>query len=367
MARPILIAGAGIAGACAAYELARRHAGPVHVFEAEQPAAGASGAAAGLVNPLMGRRANPVWRLREAVDAVHDLLDKIGRPDLLTPGVFRPTVEPDQVSDFEDAAAAYPDIAEWLPAETFHDRLPDIRTCGGGLFIARGGAVDVSALVRAVLSAARSHGAEVHTDSRVLYWSENDGLVHVDVEHSVEKDSSVETYRGEHLVLCVGQGYPQIAELSNLRLKGIKGQTVRVRRPPETGDGPLHPLSGRGYIVPAADGTLILGSSYTHNFDALDPDPEETTYILSKTAEMLPGLEQAEVLNVTSGVRVKHPDSNLPIVGPLPDRERIWTFTALGSKGLLTAPVIAGELYEYLRDPAIIPNDLAVPSLFGPS
>ncbi|NBC85470.1 MAG: FAD-binding oxidoreductase, partial [Bacteroidetes bacterium] len=77
----------------------------------------------------------------------------------------------------------------------------------------------------------------------------------------------------------------------------------------------------------------------------------------------LPGLEQAEVLDVTSGVRVKHPDSNLPIVGPLPDRERIWTFTALGSKGLLTAPMIADELHGYLQNPAIIPNDLAVPGI----
>ncbi|HHP7236932.1 NAD(P)/FAD-dependent oxidoreductase, partial [Longibacter sp.] len=266
----------------------------------------------------------------------------------------------------QDAAAAYPDIAEWLSADAFRERLPDVRTCGGGLFIPRGGAIDVPAFVNGVLDAARSHGAHLHTAADVRYWSERDGTVTVDVEHAAaDGGGSLETYRGSHLLLCVGQGYSRIAELTNLQLTGIKGQTVRVRRPTITGSGPLHPMSGRGYIVPDDD-ILILGSSYQHNFDSLQPDPEETNYILTKTAEMLPGLEHAEVLDVTSGVRVKHLDSNLPIVGPLPDRERIWTFTALGSKGLLTAPIIAHELHGYLQNPAIIPNDLAVPRLLDP-
>jgi glycine/D-amino acid oxidase-like deaminating enzyme len=125
------------------------------------------------------------------------------------------------------------------------------------------------------------------------------------------------------------------------------------------------PMSGRGYVVPNDDGTLILGSSYTHSFDTLEPDPAETRYILQKTAQMLPGVDEAEVLGVTAGVRVKHESTNLPIVGPLPDRRRIWAFTALGSKGLLTAPMIARELHAYLQDPAVIPQDLDMPALLG--
>ena len=62
----LLIVGAGLAGACAAFTLSRHHR--VHVLEANEPASGASGAAAGLVNPFMGRRARPVWHLREALD-----------------------------------------------------------------------------------------------------------------------------------------------------------------------------------------------------------------------------------------------------------------------------------------------------------
>jgi glycine/D-amino acid oxidase-like deaminating enzyme len=60
-------------------------------------------------------------------------------------------------------------------------------------------------------------------------------------------------------------------------------------------------------------------------------------------------------------VRVYAPDSNLPIVGPLPDHTRCWAFTGLGSKGLLTAPLIADALPRYLAHPTQIPSALQVP------
>jgi glycine/D-amino acid oxidase-like deaminating enzyme len=368
---PILIAGAGLAGACAAFELSRSSDRPVHVFEAKTPSSGASGAAAGLVNPFMGRSASPVWRLREALDATHRMLADAGASSLLagtestSPGVLRPAVEQDQVEAFRETAAAFPDLTTWLSAEEIASLAEGVQSCGGGLLIPRGGAVDVPALVNALLDAARAHGATVHTRSRVAWWSERpDGTVTVDVEQSAgESEQSASPERtqvdGALLLLCVGQGYTAYPELTNLGLKGIKGQTVTVNRPP--GTGPLMPMSGRGYIVPTERDRLILGSSYTHHFDSLDPDPEKTTYILEKTSAMLPGLDAAEVVDVTAGVRVKTNTSNLPIVGALPGRERIWAFTALGSKGLLTAPLIAQSLPAYVADPSRIPDDLRIP------
>jgi len=361
---PLFIVGAGIAGACAAYHLSEQHPGPVHVFEADRPASGASGAAAGLINPLMGRRANPVWRLDAALTAVHDLLDDARATGLLRGGgVLRPTVEEKQVSFFQDAAAAYPDVAQWLSQAELRDRAPDIRSVDGGLWIPRGGAIDVPEFVEHLLEAARQRGAVVHPRSRVTAWDEMNGSVRLTVQHLDQTDGTAKatTYDGTWALLCLGQGYPSFPELDDLGLTGVKGQTVVVRRPPASGEGPLVPMSGRGYIVPNADGTLTLGSSYDHDFDTLDPDPDQTEYILEKTSKMLPGLEDAKVLEVTAGVRVKHEQSNLPLLGPLPHRSRVWIFSALGSKGLLTAPLLASRLYAYASDPTAIPHDVHVP------
>lgn len=349
----VLIAGAGLAGACAAFVLSQDH--DVHVLEAERPGAGASGAAAGLVNPFMGRRARPVWRLREALDAVSTILSQAGAADLFPQrGVLRPVVEDDQEAPFRAAAAEHPNLATWLlPAEAT-ERFPDVAIDRGALWIPEGGAIDVRAMVEALLDAAQANGAVVETQAPVIYWRETPSAAVVEVD----RGDATQELRAERVLLTLGQGSPRFPELRRLGLDGVKGQTVRVRRP-STLNGSLPPLSGRGYVVPDDD-TLVLGSNYDNDFDDLSPDPDATAYIQEKTARMVPGLDDAEVVGERAGVRVKHTESNLPLLGPLPDRTRIWTFTALGSKGLLTAPLLARDLPTFLEDPASIPDPVSL-------
>ena len=345
----IIIVGAGLAGACAAFTLSRNYR--VHVLEADEPASGASGAAAGLANPFMGRRARPVWRLREALDAVPTLLERAGASELFPDtGVLRPAVEPDQVEPFQEAADEHPDLATWLSPATVRERYPAVRPDRGALFIPRGGAVDVGAMVRELLAAAEERGATVETQAPVLYWRETPDAAVVEVD----RGGDTEELRADRVLLALGQGFPPFPELRRLGLDGVKGQTVTVRRP-ENLSAPLPPMSGRGYVVPDGD-TLVLGSNYDNNYDDLSPDPDATTYILEKTSKMVPGLDEAEVLDETAGVRVMHSETNLLLLGPLPRRERLWTFTALGSKGLLTAPHLALNLPTYLQDPTELPN-----------
>jgi len=350
----ILIVGAGLAGAAAALTLSRDHT--VHVLEAEQPATGASGAAAGLVNPFMGRRARPVWRLREALAAVPYLLNQADASKLFPPqGVLRPVIEDDQEPPFRKAAEEYPDLATWLPPNEIAERHPDVQANGGALFVPKGGAIDVPAMVSVLLAAAERRGATVETNAPVLYWRETPSAAVVEVD----RGDGTEELSANRVILALGQGYPRFPELRRLGLTGVKGQTVRVRRP-EALTGPLPPLSGRGYVVPDGD-TLVLGSNYDNNFDDLTPDPDATAYIREKTARMVPGVDETEVVGEQAGVRVKYSETNLPLLGPLPRRDRLWTFTALGSKGLLTAPLLALDLHEYLQDPAHIPDSIHPP------
>lgn len=347
----IIIVGAGLAGACAALHLSEDH--DVLVLEAATPGAGASGAAAGLVNPLMGRKAKPVWRIDEALDAFYDTLERADAASCFQDtGVLRPTVEEKQVDFFQSAVSHHPDIAEWLPKAAVQDRFPDVHTKGGAIFIPRGGAVDVPAFVNALLDAARHCGAEVQTGARVTGWGEEESRAHVSVEY---EDAAPHQIEAQRVLLALGQGYPAHPELVRLGLRGVKGQTVRVRRP--DGLGLLIPMSGRGYIVPDGD-TLILGSSYEHDFDDLAPSPEATRSIQTKTARMVPGLDSSEVLDVKTGVRVYAADSNLPLIGPLPGRGRCWVFTGLGSKGLLTAPLLARDLPRFMKHPDAIPAEV---------
>ncbi len=357
----VIIVGAGLAGAAAALTLSPH--GDVHVIDADRPAAGASGAAAGLVNPFMGRRARPVWRLREALNAVSSILERAGAAALFPPqGVLRPVVEADQAVPFREAAAEYPDLATWWSPDEVRERHPDVIADRGALFVPNGGAVDVPAMVRALLEAAEQNGATVETETPAIYWRETPDAAVVEVGRGPQETVEL---RADRVLLALGQGYPAFPELRRLGLEGIKGQTVRVRCP-DTLSGPLRPLSGRGYVVPDTDETLVLGSNYDNNFDDLTPDPDATAYIREKTARMVPGVDQTDILKVRAGVRVKHTGSNRPLLGPLPRRDRLWAFTALGSKGLLTAPLLAQSLPDYLHDPAQIPEAVHPPDGHAP-
>jgi glycine oxidase len=171
----------------------------------------------------------------------------------------------------------------------------------------------------------------------------------------VDRGEETEDLSADRVILALGQGYPSFPELRRLGLTGVKGQTVRVRRPSSL-NGTLPPLSGRGYVVPDGDDALVLGSNYDNNFDDLTPDPDATAYIREKSARMVPGVDQTEIVEEQAGVRVKYSETNVPLLGPLPRRNRLWTFTALGSKGLLTAPLLALDLPAYLQDPTTIPE-----------
>ncbi|MEP0548938.1 MAG: FAD-dependent oxidoreductase [Rhodothermales bacterium] len=349
-----LIVGGGLAGACAALWLSEH--GSVTVLEAERPAAGASGAAAGLVNPFMAHRANPAWRFEDALAALHATLDRAGAADLFrATGLLRPARDAKQARTFRDRADALPDYAAWQSADALAAQYPDVAAQHGGLWIPAGGAVDLGALVETLLHAATARGATVRSGVRVVAWGEE------------ETQAWVETAEGEritarHVVLALGDGFRHVPELAALPLHRIKGQTIRIARP--DGLGPLPSLSGFGYVAPDGD-TLVVGSSYEHDFDDLEPSAAESERLVAQSARMVPALAGARVLEARAGVRVTvprtHSPQRLPLLGPLPGRRRVWVFTGLGSKGLLTAPLLARDLPAWLDAPAQIPAEVRAP------
>lgn len=344
-----LIVGGGLAGACAALWLSER--GSVSVLEAERPAAGASGAAAGLVNPFMGRKAKPAWRFEEALDALHATLDRADAAALFRPGLLRPARDAAQAETFRERAAALPDHAAWRSAGALRERYPDLDAPHGGLWIPGGGALDLSAVVDALLLAAAASGATVRAGARVTGWDEVGDRVVV-----TTADDEIEAHRA---LLALGDGFRHFGELRALPLHRIKGQTIRIARPEEIGE--LPPLSGFGYVVPEEE-ALVVGSTYEHDFDDVAPSAAQSRALVAKAARMVPALAGARVLEARAGVRVTvprtHSPQRLPLLGPLPGRRRVWALAALGSKGLMTAPLLARALPGYLHDPSQVPAEI---------
>lgn len=345
----VVIVGGGLAGACAALWLSKCCS--VVLLEANKTATGASGAAAGLINPFKGLRATPMWRHEDALDALHATLEEARAGDLLrATGVLRPALGAEQTEAFRKTATEYPDQTTWLTAEATHDRYPNVEAPLGGLWVPAGGAVSLSAFTKAMLGAAEKNGAEILTGVRVMGWEEN-GRVRVETD-----SGSVEA---KMLLLCLGDGFSAFPELARLPLHRIKGQTIRLERP-EALPHDLPAISGGVYIVPESD-ELVVGSTFEHDFIHFDPEPAISVELRRQAATLIPSLDNSAIVDERAGVRVTVPRMRLPMLGPLPGSTRTWIFTALGAKGLMTAPLLASDLSSFLADPEKLPVEVRPP------
>ena len=343
----VVIAGAGLAGACAALALSRtRH---VTVLD-PRPASQATAAAAGLVNPFMGQKAKPAWRHDRALDALAEVIDEADPSLWRGTGVVRPARDARQADAFRQRAGEHAELG-WLTSDASAERWPTIAAPHGALWIARGGSLDLGAFVRAALAVVVERGGAV-VPSPLERWEQ--------VDNSLTAITDQMEVRAPRLVLALGDGARQFAPLAALPLHRVKGQTVRLDRPASLPAG--HPaVSGARYVVPDG-GHVIVGATFEHDFSSLDPDPALDAGLVAGAAEVVPALAGAEVVERRAGVRLTVPTSvspqRLPLAGEVPGHPGVWVILGLGAKGALAAPTIARALPAALDGRQSLPSEL---------
>ncbi len=339
----ICIVGGGLAGASAAHALLP-HA-RITLLEAASPAAGASGVAAGLAHPFLGRKALPISDRHERLAALEAMLELagLGRP---APGVCRPAADPDQARVFARRAHEHPDALRWCEAPTAKHLWPEVAAPHGALWVREGRAVDVAALVTRLVERVRQHGVDVRCRSAVVSLLETPDSVRITTADGAEVVADA-------TLLCTGQAAWTL--VGDLTLHRVKGQVVRLRAPGVARRLPL--VAGMGYLVPDGD-TVLVGSTFEHRFDHLDPTPEGLAFLQARAAGLVPALAGAELVEARAGVRVTVPGRRHPLLGPVSARGRVWAFNGLGTRGLLAAPFLASSLWNYLHEPRHIPADI---------
>lgn len=341
---PVVVIGAGIGGASAALALSRTH--DVVVLDAAGPAAGASGVSAGLVNAFTGRKATRGWRATEARAALDRFADAAGVL-VEASGIVRPAGDDRQARAFRQTAAEWPGEAAFLEPSAARARWAHVEAPHGALLVPGGGHVDVPRLVRGALSAAERRGAETRTGVRLVAWrEESDAVVAITDQGEI---------RARALVLCPGAA--RLPGLAALPFGRVKGQTVTLdaRLPDGT-----PAVAGGTYVVPAAAGVLV-GATFEHDYTSEAPDPAVSLALRARAARLVPALAEARIVDARAGVRLTVPPGvsaqRLPRLGRVAGR--VWLFAGFGSRGLLTAPLLAEALPAFLADPSRADVDFA--------
>lgn len=171
-------------------------------------------------------------------------------------------------------------------------------------------------------------------------------------------------YFADEVVLAAGLNTADITGLPeslNLPLRPVYGDVLRLRVPKRL--QPLVTRTIRGvvqgrpvYIVPRADGTVVLGATSRED-DLTGVSAEGVHQLLRDAYRLVPGILDCEIYEMTARARPGSPD-DVPMIGRVAPGLTVSTgyfrhgilLTAIGSK--LTADVVAGR--ENDNNPALL-------------
>ncbi len=370
MGRPsdIIVVGAGIVGCAVAYELACRGAS-VEIVDERPVGMGATQASAGVLAPYIeAREGSPLLDLTVRSLGLFDhFMERVSADSGVTVPYHRTgTLD---IATTDDELRALRTTAEvlarrdvpalLLDAQAVRAEEPQLGDVAiGGLLIGSHGFVAAGELTRALVIAARRRGAQLIEQSRVRRISRlhGDMIVHTD-RGSLTSNA---------VVLAAGSWSGKIAidgVSATVPVRPVRGQLLYLGW---TGT-PLHRVtwSGRCYLVPWDDGTLLVGATVEEaGFD------ERTTVagvseLLEAVCGIVPHARDAGFRSARVGLRPATAD-DLPVIGPSTAIPNLMYATGHYRNGVLLAPLTAQLVADAMLDNRIDPQlDSVSPARFG--
>lgn len=111
------------------------------------------------------------------------------------------------------------------------------------------------------------------------------------------------------------------------------------------------------YIVPKADGRLIVGATVEPNTFDSDITPTGLTHIIANACELLPSISRGKIGEIWSGLRPTTPDK-APILG-ITNHEQLLVAGGYWRNGVLLAPKTAQLISDLVVSPdTMTPSDI---------
>ena len=323
----VLILGQGLAGTLLAWELERAGFGFTVVDRG--PAGAATAAAAGIINPITGRRLVKSWRieaLRPAARETYRALEAgLGVPLWRDLRVRRRFADERERNIWREKHAR----GELAPYAGVAD--------DDGFWIEQAARVDLGALMAA-------------TRARWL------AAGRLRAETFSPADLERETTRHAVVIDCTGRTAATGGAFAFVPWEFSKGEVLELA---VDGLDPEVVLNRRHWLVSVGPGAAWVGA--THEPGGRDPVPTlaARNALEASARDLLGAATPFAVTGQRAGVRVNVPDKR-PVAGRHPQRPRLGLINGLGAKGALWAPLLARQWVEHLKSAAPFDPDVDV-------
>jgi glycine oxidase len=349
-----IIVGGGVIGLSCAWRLAQAGAGVV-VLDREQPPAGATRVAAGMLAPV-GELTFGEPELLELTLVASELypgfVAELERATGMatgheTNGALHVALDRDEAAQLRrvhDLQRTLGLAAEWLSPGACRELEPGLTpSLAGGVHAAGEGSIDPRALSEALLAALGEEGVEVRTGVEVA-----EALIEGERVVGVRTASGGEL-RARAVVLACGAWSGQAEWLppaARPPVRPVKGQILELRS--TDGATPCGRIlaSERVYLVPRPDGRLIVGATVEEQGFDTAVTAGGVHELLREAYRLLPEVAEMELVEAMAGLRPGTAD-NLPLVGPGALRGLVLA-TGHYRNGILLAPLAAARVVEAL-------------------
>ncbi len=355
----IAIVGGGVIGLACALELARRGKS-VTVVERETPGFGASTVAAGMLTPSFEVELTPPALVELQLDSLRRYPQFVAAVEALSglscdyrdEGALWVSRHRDDELELDHIRAIQADRG--LPAQRLSGREtrriePYLSTrVIGGLLVETDHQVNPRKLMAALEAACRALGVEILEHTGVTTVER----VKEQIELTLQTAASESLLSADQVLLAAGVWLEDslVTPLPKIGMRPIKGQIVHLQGHPLID----HVLRNSDiYIVPRADGELLLGATEEEQGFDLRPTAGGTLDLLRYAFELLPGIYDLFVTEIDVGLRPAVAD-HLPVLSPT-DTEGVFVAGGHYRGGVILAPSTAHYLAEMMTSERVPP------------
>ncbi|MDZ4681286.1 MAG: FAD-dependent oxidoreductase [Saprospiraceae bacterium] len=330
--KDFILVGQGLAGTLLAHFL---KAAGQRILVIDQPNENtASQIAAGIINPVTGRRFVKSWMIETllpfAKATYQSIESQLNIHIYHEKNILRALANPKEENDWlaratEPSYSSY--LAEQADPENYRRHLQPFYAFGETKGSAQ---VNLPALIGAYRIALKATGA---------YLEEP-----FDYQAITEQDDQVtyKQWKAKGIVFCEGYGMKTNPYFKDLPMRGDKGQVLHVRIP-EAGFEKI--FKDQVFIAPMAGGQYWIGATYEPHFEQEKPTEAGKDFLIAQLSATLK--LPFEVTAHKAAVRPTVKDRR-PLLGTHPDFRQLHLFNGLGTKGTSLGPYWAKHLTDYL-------------------
>jgi glycine/D-amino acid oxidase-like deaminating enzyme len=339
-----IIVGQGLAGSAAALQLLKlgKRILVVDAFSKNT----SSRVAAGLFNPITGRKSVKTWSADKLFPYLHHFYKEAeqvtGQQFFFPIPVYRPFGSVQEQNEWmgKSADEAYENYVESVRTTSLHEGA--IMDPFGGLLLRNCGYLNAIAYLKSVRE---------YISSKAVLLAE-----YFDQEQ-VEFSGDRVAYKGwnaHRIIFCEGESVLANKWFKNIPIRPLKGETLLIKT-----DWTKQVILNRGvYMVQASlPGEFKVGATYSFNDNSPGTTDKGRVELEEKLKELI--RFPYEIIGQDWGVRPTTPDRR-PILGAHPENDCLIIFNGLGTKGVSLAPYFSEVLIRWLENKGTLNEEVSV-------